>query len=43
MAVVIAIVVIVTVGFIGHAIVTFMFARSDEGQVQTRGHELGYW
>jgi len=42
-AVMIGIAVVIAIGLIGHAVATFVFARSDEGQSQARGHELGYW
>lgn len=42
-AVIIGITVVAVVGLIGHAVATFVFARSDKGQTQIRGHKLGYW
>lgn len=40
---IVIVLVAVAVGFLVHAIVTFVFARSNAGQLQTRGHELGLW
>ena len=35
--------VVIAAGLIGHAVWMYLFAVSDTGQAEARGHELGYW